>query len=770
MFTNDRQHSLFDAGWMFTRGDVTGAEAPGFDDSGWRSLDLPHDWSIELSYNPDSPAGRHEGYLEGGIGWYRRSFVLPQEYAGKRILIQFDGANMNSDVWINGHHLGHRPYGYSAFIYDLTTYVNVGGGVNVIAVRVNHPQPATRWYSGSGIYRHVWLTVVNPVHIADWGTFVHTASVSTGSATVSVSTEVKNQSSDTSPVAVLTTILDADGRPVAADRSDASSVAANSQSIFNQTLTVENPKLWSPASPYLYQVRTQVMVGDTMADIHHTPLGIRSFRFDPGQGFFLNGQRVKIQGICLHDDLGALGAAVNYRAFERRVEILKEMGCNAIRTAHNPPAPELLDACDRLGMLVKDEAFDCWETAKTAYDYHLYFEQWAEADIKTMVRRDRNHPCVIMWSIGNEILNPTVSTAQRLKDWARQEDPTRPVTWASNGMARRDHQEAVEILDLAGYNYGIQFYDIDHQKYPSRPIFGSETCAARRSRSVYLFPPWRVFYPGDPDIGSSYDNCLSKWGRISAEQDWKDHTCREFIAGEFIWTGFDYPGENDWPAKSNNAGIVDTCGFPKGIYYFYKSQWTCAPMVHILPHWNWEPGQTVTVFVYTNCDSVELFLNGSSLGCKSPRPGRELHLEWDVPYTPGTLRAVGSRGGAVLTTCEVKTAGAPARVDLAVDRSIIKADGQDLAFITADIVDANGVLVPTADNQVGFSISGPGKIAGVDNGNSLSHEMYKANNRQAFGGKCLAIVQSNGTAGQIVVTAGSTGLASGSVTINGQGT
>ena len=584
---NGRWRQSFDAGWMFTRGDVAGAAIPTFNDSSWRSLDLPHDWSIELSYNPDSLAGRHEGYLDAGIGWYRKSFALSQEYAGKRVLIQFDGINMNSDVWINGYHLGNRPYGFSSFLYDLTSYVSLDGSANIIAVRVNHQQPSTRWYSGSGIYRHVWLTMLNPVHVANWGTFVHTPVVSADSATLAVGTEVENQSSDSEKVEVLTTLLDAEGNVVATHRSDVSDIDPGFKVTIKQTLTVANPKLWSPDSPYLYQVRTQVVVRDAIVDTEQSPLGIRYFSFDADQGFRLNGKSMKIQGVCLHDDLGALGAAVNYRAFERRIELLKEMGCNAIRTAHNPPAPELLEICDRLGMLVKEEAFDAWETAKTEYDYHLHFSKWAKADIKTMVRRDRNHPCVIMWSIGNEILNPSVATAQNLKNWILQEDPTRPITWASNGMESKAHQQVTESLDLAGYNYGVQFYDEDHQRHPKRIIFGSETCAARRCRGVYRLPPMRIYYPSNPDIGSSYDNGYSKWGRISAERDWEAHASRRWVVGEFVWLAYDYLGENEWPAKNNNDGILDTCGFPKDIYYFYKSQWTREPLVYILPHWNW---------------------------------------------------------------------------------------------------------------------------------------------------------------------------------------
>jgi beta-galactosidase len=470
------------------------------------------------------------------------------------------------------------------------------------------------------------------------------------------------------------------------------------------------------------------------------------------------------------------------------VEILKAMGSNAIRTAHNAPSPEFLDICNRLGMLVMDEAFDCWETGKVRYDYGRFFRDWSETDIRGQVRRDRNNPCVIMWSIGNEIYGPTVSTAENLMDWARMEDRTRPITWASNHMRSSDHQQVAAILDIAGYNYWRNgYYPDDHSAHPDRIILGSETCAARRSRETYVFPPSRNFGNLDPDIGSGYDNSFGSGG-INMETDWKAHM-PDYVAGVFPWTGFDYLGENHWPTINNNDGIIDRCGFPKDAYYFYQSQWTDAPMVHILPHWNWNEGDEyltapngtniesnvisgefdVPVWVYSNCESVELFLNDQSLGVRESGANGDLHLEWTVPFAAGTLRAVGTRDGNIAAVDSVSTAGAPAKIVLSADRGAMKADGEDLMFITADVVDGNGVIHPRAENTIEFSIDGPGTIVGVDNGNSMDHAAYLADTRRAFGGKCLAVVRSSGTSpSKITVTAMSSGLASGSVSFNSE--
>jgi Beta-galactosidase/beta-glucuronidase len=759
----------FDEGWKFNKGDVSNGQSSGYNDSGWSGVTLPHDWSIYNTFNQSSAAGGGGGYLDGGIGWYRKTFTVPSDYSGKRVFIEFDGAYMNSQVWINGTLLGTRPYGYSSFEYDLTPYLNVGGS-NVIAVRLNNNQPTSRWYSGSGIYRNVWLTVLDPVHVGYCGMFVTTPTVSSSSATANVNTKVLNQGSQSKSVTLKTTITDAEGNAVASNSSSAVSIAGNGSNTYSQNLTVSNPHLWSPASPYLYTVQTQVVVDENVVDTYSSTLGIRYFSFSSTTGFSLNGVNMKLNGVCLHHDLGALGAAVNYRAIERELQIMKDMGCNAIRTSHNPPDPQLLEICDRLGLMVMDEAFDCWETGKTTNDYHLYFNSWAQIDLQAMVTRDRNHPSIIMYSIGNEIPSPTVATATKLKNWVKDVDSTRPVTWGcfAADMGDATHQAVASALDLVGYNYFPYTYDGGHSSHPEWKMFGSETSSAVRSRGVYKTPTNKNILTDSDNQCSSYDNSVVSWGN-SAESSYNEINKRNYMAGEFVWTGFDYIGEPTpygWPAKSSYFGIVDTCGFPKDIYYFYQSKWSTKPMVHILPHWNWSAGTNVEVWAYSNCDTVELFLNGTSLGSKSV--GTSGHLAWNVPWASGTLRAKGTKGGTVVYD-EVVTAGAASKVQLKPDRTSVKADGKDLIYIETDITDSNNVTVPTADNAVNFSISGPGVIVGVDNGNPISTESYKANSRKAFSGKCLVIVQPTKVNGTIVVTASSNGLSSASVSINSSG-
>jgi len=779
---NGQRGMNFNSGWKFNLGDVSGAQNPGYSDASWRSLNLPHDWSIELAYNQSSPSGSGGGYLDGGVGWYRKTFTLPSDASGKRIFVEFDGVYMNSTVYINGTSLGTRPYGYSTFEYELTPYCNFGAATNVIAVRANNNLPTSRWYSGSGIYRNVWLTILNPVHVVNCG-----VAVVCTSSTAAVSTAVQNQSAAAASVVVATTITDKSGTVVATNTTGAANIGVGAQSTFSQSLSVSSPQRWSLTSPYRYRVTAIVLANGTPVDTFVAPLGIRSISFNANTGFSLNGQSLKILGTCMHHEFGCMGAAINRCIIARQLGLLKAMGCNAIRTAHNPPAPEFIDMCDTMGIMIMDEAFDCWETGKNTNDYHLYFGSWAQTDIRDMVRRDRNHPSVIMWSIGNEISSPTVATAQNLRNWVRLEDTTRPVTWACNTMTNTISNQVANVLDLAGYNYGTGLYTSHHSTYPARRIFGSETCAARRSRGVYVFPASTIFGNLNPDIGSSYDNSNNSFAPISAEQDWKEHDSRAYIAGEFIWTGFDYLGENDWPTISNNDGMIDRCGFPKDIYYFYKSQWTTGPMVHILPHWNWNSGDryytapggvtidttttisgtfNVPVWVYTNCDSVELFLNGLSLGVQRFQTGGALHLAWTVPFSAGTLRAVGRRGGTVAASDSVRTAGTPARILLTPDRTSISADGEDLVFITADILDASGIINPRAGNTVTFSLTGAGTIVGVDNGNSLDHSAYKTNVRQAFNGKCLAIAQAGTTTGTITVTASSGSLTPDTVVIS----
>ncbi len=767
----------FDAGWRFNLGDASGADQPTFDDSKWRTLNVPHDFSIELAFNSSSPAGSGGGFLDGGIGWYRKTFTLGSTDASKRVLVEFDGVYMNSQVWINGTSLGTRPYGYSSFEYDLTQYLKFDGTNNVIAVKVNNNQPNSRWYSGSGIYRNVWLTKLGAVNFPNSSVYVATPMVSAASASVSLSSDVQNQGTTAAQVTLTATILDASGAPVTSNDSAATSVAAAATSTVSQSLTIASPMLWSTSAPYLYRLKVELKLAGATVDTYETSLGFRTPSFDGSTGFSLNGANLKLRGVDMHHDLGALGSAVNYRAIERQLQILKGMGVNAIRTSHNPPAPEFLDITDRLGILVMEEAFDTWTQPKTTNDYALYFNDWAQRDIQDMVRRDRNHPSVIIWSIGNEISGATTTIAQNLKNWVLALDKTRPVTWASNKMSG-PHYTSVDhdiagILDLVGYNYAPYAgdYDADHSAHPTWKLFGSEVAAAVRSRGIYHTPASTVTLAtsqSSPDRQcSSYDNEAAGFG-ATAEDAYGYDNDRAFVAGEFVWSGFDYIGEptpySSWPSKSSYFGIVDTAGFPKDVYYFYQSRWTTDPMVHLLPHWNWTSGTTVSVYAYNNCDSVELFLNDKSQGTGSTPTGK-LHTEWSIPWASGTLRADCTKGGSVVASDTVTTAGAAANVVLTADRNAIRADGKDLAFVTVDIRDANGVLVPTAANSVAFTISGPGTIAGVDNGNPIDTDPYQGTSRKAFSGKALVIVRSTGSPGSIVLNATSSGLTANTATI-----
>lgn len=760
----------FSGAWKFKRGEADGAQDPTYNDADWRRLDLPHDWSIELPFHPDSPAGTGGGFLDGGVGWYRKTFAAPAAWSAKRVMITFDGAYMNSRVWINGTLLGERPYGYTTFAYDLTPHLKPGAA-NTISVRLDNDHPTTRWYSGSGLYRNVWLTVLEPLNVEYCGLFVTTPQVDSARAMVRTHARIWNRFDKDQPVSVRIAILDEDGRQTAEGTSTVREIPSGACAEMELDLPVAAPRLWSVETPHLYVLRAEVSAGGKVADIYQTTFGIRTFGMDANNGFSLNSIEMKLNGVCLHHDLGALGAAVNRRAIERQLQIMKTMGCNAVRTTHNPPDPNLLDLCDRMGLLVIDEAFDAWKEAnKNANDYNRFFDRWAQADIQAMVRRDRNHPSVMMYSIGNEIHDVVteegLAEARRLIEWVRQEDPTRLVTHGSNfnecGTA------VAGLLDAVGYNYHTYLYDRHHAEYPHWRMYASETSSAVRSRGVYKTPTDQKILTGDDLQCSSYDNSRAEWGS-SAEESYHLVNSRKFIAGEFIWSGFDYLGEPTpygWPARSSYFGIVDTCGFPKDVYFFYQSRWTDRPMIHLLPHWNWTEGETVAVWAYTNCECAELFLNGISLGTKRFLENGPLHLEWKVPFQAGILRAEGRHGGKISAVAEVRTAGSPAAVRLTADRMSIAADGRDLVFITADIIDGKGVIVPAAENPVAFTVSGPGAIAGVDNGNPLCHESFQGTAHRAFHGKCLAIIRSTGGRGRIAVRGKSGGLHPGTVSVS----
>ncbi|MHB8838712.1 MAG: glycoside hydrolase family 2 TIM barrel-domain containing protein, partial [Gemmatimonadaceae bacterium] len=713
--TSPRQRTLFDFDWRFKGGEVASGQLHGLDDTDWERVDLPHDWMIrgkgdratalgghapenwmlrqpdvtEGPFDARSPGGSGNGYLDGGIGWYRKTFTLPASTEGKRVFLEFEGAYMNSEVWLNGQSLGVRPYGYSTFVYDATPELKPAGTPNVVAVRVQVKQPSSRWYSGAGIYRHVWLTVTDPVRIDQWGTVVRTTAVSGAHADLSVRLDVRNDGASPVDVRTEVNVRDATGTVVAASRAPVSvGVGANGRA--ELALSVPAPHRWSVSDPYLYEVEALVRVAGRVVDAERVKYGIRTVAFSPDSGFILNGKKVPLQGVCLHHDLGPLGAAAFDRGIERQLEIMKQMGVNAIRTSHNPPAPALLDIADRLGFVVMDEVFDEWKKNKTTFGYGEFFDAWSERDTRDMVRRDRNHPSVVMWSIGNEIPEQgdtlkAEAMATRLATFVREEDPTRFVTAGMDNPTAALKTGFAKPLDLFGINYHLNVYPTVR----GMKAFSSESSSDYSSRDQYnLVLNYRTLQVINRlnNHVTSYDFEGPYWGN-SAEAQFK--AMREFpwIAGEFVWTGIDYIGEPtpfDWPNRSSSFGIVDITGFPKDRFYLYQSQWRPEPMVHLLPHWNWPveyEGKPIPVWTYTNADSVELFLNDASRGVRHWKGVQDFHLAWQVPYAPGTLRAVAWRGGRVVAEDRVETTTAPAKLELSVDRRVVRADGQDLAFV-----------------------------------------------------------------------------------------
>ncbi len=772
-----RKIENFNKNWKFNLGEVTDGHDVKLDDTQWRVLNVPHDWSIEGEFSPDHPAGTGGGALPGGIGWYRKSFSIPNTDKGKLVFIDFDGVYRNSEVWINGHYLGKRPYGYTSFRYELTPYLKYGKEQNVIAVKAdNSQQPNSRWYSGSGIYRNVRLVKINKLHVDHWGTYITTPSVSEQKAKVVIQTKVRNNYPENKSILLRTTIYSKSGKRAAATQTK-KILAKNSVEEITQNLDVTKPKLWSIENPNLYNALTTIIVDGRIKDYYVTTFGIRYFEFNTEKGFLLNGKRVKINGVCMHHDLGCLGAAINKRAIERQLQILKEMGVNGIRTSHNPPAPELLELCDQMGFIVQDEAFDVWKKGKTKYDYSLDWDEWHARDLQDMILRDRNHPSIFSWSIGNEVMeqwdkndSSGIIIARKLAAIVRKLDPTRPITAACNDQSPDNPVIRSGALDLIGYNYAHNSFSEFPKIYPGKKFLATETVSSLTTRgsydmpsdSVRRWPPrWDVpLTDGNPDLTcSSYDNCSAPWGSTHMET-WKIMKKHDFLSGQYIWTGFDYLGEPTpypWPARSSYFGIIDLAGFPKDPYYMYQSEWTNKPVLHVFPHWNWKEGQIIDLWAYTNCEEVELFLNGKSLGAKK-KNGDSLHLTWKTTFKPGTLKAIGRTKGKIILTRELKTAGAPFKIALEADRQKIKANGIDLTFVTVKVLDEQGTLVPFADNLIKFSVSGKGKLIGVDNGLQTSLESFKANERKAFHGLALAVIQSNDRAGKITLHATSDGL------------
>lgn len=774
-----RERRNFDDDWRFFKGEVRGGEQAGVADSGWRKVNLPHDWSIEGPYSASNASGT--GFLPGGIGVYRKTFQLPESLRGRKISVAFDGVYRDSDVWINGRHLGHRPSGYSSFEYDLTPHLNLGAKPNILAVRVDHSANAdSRFYTGSGIYRHVWLTITGPVHVAHWGTYVHTPAVRDADALVTVETNVVNGSQAAAQIKLVTAIQDGTGREIGTMATEQRLAPGESHG-FVQQGTVEKPRLWSLEDPNLYTAVTRVFTDGALADEYRTPFGIRTIRFDPNRGFFLNGKPEKIKGVCIHHDLGALGAAFSEAALETRLKRLKALGTNAIRCSHNPMSPEFYDLCDRLGLLVMDESFDEWTAGKNKWiegwnagtpgkaGYHEVFDEWGVRDTQDMVLRDRSHPSIILWSIGNEIdypgdpfghprgrdgLKPGMLDANLLPPVARRLiaavkglDGTRPVTQALADSLASNATGLAQLLDVTGYNYLEQYYARDHETYPERIILGSE--------NSHSLPAWRAVAVND------------------------------FVAGQFLWTGIDYLGESRrYPSRGSTAGLLDYCGFRKPESYLREALWSDRPMVYaaaqeappqggrggaanaaarggrLAEHWNWsaDSRKTIPVQVYTNCAAAELWLNGRSLGEKPVVDRLQPVLSWEVPNEPGVMRVVGKREGKEAARFELATAGPAHHLVLAPDRTVLQTNGNEVSSVEIRVVDAEGRRVYGADLTVEAAVTGAGELAALDTSDATDVSPVQTSHRKVYQGRALAIVRAARSAGTLTLRVSAPGL------------
>ena len=776
-----RTVKLFDLSWRFCKGDTLGAEETGFDDSSWRILDLPHDWSIEDLQGTNAPVdsnavGRAStGYTVGGTAWYRKTFFAGRELTGKCTRIQFDGVYMNADIWLNGIFLGTHPYGYTSFSYDITSIL-LPGKSNTIAVRVKNEGRNTRWYSGSGIYRHVWMITTEQLHVDHCGTFITTPVVNENQAVVNVKTNVINESPEASEILLVTRILNDDGTEAEVIEAR-KTMPGESTNEFDLNLGVTNPLLWSAESPYLYTAVSEIytLEGDVRSELKdktETSFGIRSISVSPEEGFLLNEKPILLKGGCMHHDNGPLGAVAYDRAEERRVELMKASGFNAIRCSHNPPSPAFLDACDRIGMMVIDESFDVWKEQKNADDYNLYFDDWWEKDMTSMIKRDRNHPSIVLWSIGNEVPErgkpEGAELARMLADFTREMDPTRPVTAAVN-MVTLDKDPYFETLDVCGYNYANNGYVRDHERLPGRIIVGTESF------------PMRAF---------------ENWMAV------KDYP---WVIGDFVWTGFDYLGEASigwlgfafrttfYPWIQAYCGDIDICGWKRPQSFYRDVLWkpdqvsvfvtSPEPTFKLNPgsrgpsmwswpdevaSWNWEgiEGQVMEVKVYSSCEEVELFLNNKSLGKMKTDRETQFTAKYKVEYTPGTLRVAGYSGSREVASGELKTTGQPERISLSADRETITADGQDLCYVTVQIQDNNGLRVPTAGNLVNFEVRGPGRIIGVGSSDPLGDQSFTQPERKAYQGRCLVIIKAENEPGEIILKAESDGIQSSEIKIS----
>ena len=803
-----RDRQSFDKDWLFVLADSAGMQKSEYADGHWHRLNLPHDWAIEGDFAPSNPSGASGGALPGGIGWYRKHFSVNPKEKYDRFTITFDGVYMNSTVYINGHKLGTRPYGYSTFDYDLTPYINRKGD-NVIAVKVdNSDQPNSRWYSGCGIYRHVWLTkTIKKAYIPQWGQYVST----TPQGDVKVKVDFLAQGSKMK-LSIRNTIYDAKGK-----------VVAKSQGNEVQQLKVKNPQLWDIAKGYLYTVKSELVVNGKVVDTATTTTGFRDVKFDAQKGFFLNGRNIKINGVCEHHDFGCLGAAVNEDAMHRKLTILRDMGVNAIRSSHNPPAPELLNMCDSMGLLVMDESFDMWRRKKSNGDYARFFDEWHKRDLSDLIKRDRNHPSIIMWSIGNEVLEQWSDAAadtlsleqanlilnaghdastlahsdelsvnslltQHLAKLVKENDPwgTRPVTAGCNEPDPKNHLFKSGAIDVIGFNYHHQWVKDVPKNFPNKPFILSESVSALQTRGYYMMPSdhiytapkeWWLPYTDPSFMCSAYDNMHASWSSTH-EETWDVVKHNDFVGGQFIWTGFDYIGEPTpyaYPARSSYFGIIDLAGLPKDSYYMYQSEWTSKDVLHLFPHWNWLPGQTIDMWCYYNhADEVELFVNGKSQGVrkktvygaknedKAFEKSTEYHVMWRVNFEPGEVKVVARKDGKQVAEQTIRTAGAPHHLVLkkTYQGNLAFGFSEPTTFVEVNVVDKDGNLCPNASNQIFFSVAGMEagketskgldnkaelKILGTDNGCQTSLERFTDPHRKAFFGKCVVVLKGKGT-------------------------
>ncbi len=782
---SSRKITLLDEGWKFLLKDVKDAAGNEFNDKDWEAVTVPHDWAIDKPFNmnidwqvvqvvadgekkPQLRTGRTGALPAFGIGWYRKSIFIPAEDKGKILSVEFDGAMSNAQIFVNGKFVGEWPFGYASFMFDITKFVEFGKE-NLLAVRLDNKDESSRWYSGAGLYRNVRLITTNPVHVAHWGTYITTPFIEKKQAHVNIRTNINNLSGITYKVTLLTEIINSQGEKVSESRSEK---VVTEHFVFEQAIKIKNPSLWSIETPSIYKAISKVFVNNKLTDTYESFFGIRTIRFDKDKGFFLNGKHVKIKGVCNHHDLGPIGAAVNYRATERQLEILKDMGCNAIRTSHNPPSPELLDLCDKMGFLVMDESFDEWKIGKNKNGYNTLFDKWAEKDLVAMIHRDRNHPSVIIWSIGNEILELNSKDpkgkeiARFLTQICHREDTTRPTIAGFNNARGGINNGIADEVDLFGINYpriGNMSYSKYHAEKPHYCLVGSETESTVSSRGEYKFPfkentsPWYSDYHV-----SSYDNEGPSWFSTPDHEFAMQEDCQA-VAGQFVWTGFDYLGEptpynEGTPARSSYFGIMDLAGLKKDRFYLYQSHWSDKPMLHLLPHWNWHDrvNDTVPLMCYTNYPKAELFVNGKSMGIRVKDKSKTFtryRLIWDkVIYQPGEIKVVAmDNNNNPMAEQVIKTAGEPYQIRLTPDRQTITADGKDLSFITVEVLDKDGNLCPRANILQFFEVKGAGKLKAICNGDPTDQTSFASNYMKTFNGKMVIVVQSTKEAGSISV-------------------